>query len=128
MTIQGTFIAEYSGTLEVKASPIEGDGLFSLVSFSTGDLILSSFGVGFLELGFSRETTQRSDYAYASFLRSRSDETQAKLILATNEFKFLNHSIDSNVKVLDNYKTYATQDIAIGDELTLNYNYIGYYD
>ena len=46
-----------------------------------------------------------------------------------NEFRFINHSSDSsNVKVLDNLKTYATQDIAIGEELTLNYGDMGYYD
>lgn len=137
MTTSSSYNIEHSETLEVKASPIHGNGTFALVAFSSGDLIMSSFGVNSYEVtGHPRSITDPADtsgeYLTCIFSRNSSAPHPANHIrkfMPKNEFRFLNHSSDSsNVKVLDNFKTYATQDIAIGEELTLNYSDIGYYD
>jgi SET domain-containing protein len=136
MTDISSYDIEYSGTLEVKSSPIHGNGTFSLVTITSGDLIMSSMGTNSYEvIGHPRSITDPADTEqYLTALHSRLSSVphpahHMKKFIPKNEFRFINHSSDnSNVKVLDNLKTYATQNIAIGEELTLNYNDIGHYD
>jgi hypothetical protein len=127
------YAAENTTNLEVKPSPIHGDGVFAKIYFSSGDLIISSFGAGVIDLsGRHPSEAGPGNKIYVTPLLDRfgpSNQVQYNRHLPSNEFAYINHdSTNSNVKVLDNFKTYATQDIAIGEELTLNYNDIGYYN
>jgi hypothetical protein len=136
MTDIASYDIEYSETLEVKPSPIHGNGTFALVAFASGDLIMTSLGANAYDVpGHPKSIPDyQTNGQYITMLYSRASSPPhpahyTKKIMPTNEFKFINHSLDSNVKVLDNYKTYATQDIEIGDELTFNYSTgLGYYD
>jgi len=134
MAISGTYDQEHPTTLEIKPSPIHGHGVFALTSFASGELIMSSFGENYFEVTNKHPQAFGSNTQYTTPLESRhsgKNRPNRNLIvyMPTNEFRFLNHNAaNSNIKVLDNFKTYATQDIAIGEELTLNYNHIGYYD
>ena len=136
MTDLASYDIEYSETLEVKPSPIHGNGTFALVEFASGDLIMSSLGVNAYDVpghpNSIPDPQTNGQYLTTLFSRLSSAPHPAhhiKKIMPENEFKFINHSLDSNVKVLNNSKTYATQDIEIGDELTFNYTVgLGYYD
>jgi len=128
---------EYAATLEVKASPIHGVGVFAKTAITSGDLILSSFGANAFEIighptASITEATDLPIYLTSIYSRASSAPHPAehcKSYMPRNEFRFINHDLsNSNVKVLDNLKTYATQDIEVGEELTLNYNDVGYYD
>ena len=131
MTIISSYDIEYPDTLEVKESPIHGNGVFALVSFSSGDLIMSSLGVNSYEMQKGiriSELSFGSDYEYITILTDSTTPTSYKHYMPTNEFKFLNNGLTNSTVRTSNSSVYATKNIAIGEELTLNYNTSGNYN
>jgi hypothetical protein len=107
-----------AGNVEVKASPIEGLGVFALVPFSTGQRIR--------QINVVREITP--DAPLREDLGERKDHCDypdGKVVLLGLPDRHINHSCDPNAYVRyteDKCFLHARRGIASGEEITCDYN------
>lgn len=110
----------------VKESLLHGNGLFSILDISEGQIITKIVG----ETINADECVKREDEGNV-YIFWKDDDTYID-VSGTKELKFLNHSCDYNCEVDEDDSgelvLVATRDIKSGEELTIDYGYDEIYE
>ena len=110
---------------KIGQSTIEGIGLFADEPIKSGTKVWVFEPK--LDLVLSREDVEKfSSIAQQQFYRyAYLDKIRHKYLLCGDDGRFFNHSATPNCdESVDNDSTYATRDIDVGEELTVNYGEI----
>lgn len=101
--------------ISVKASSIDGHGLYANESFKTGELVNYISGPPIVIKKFTPHLS-RSTNNWIGFGRYTWINTD------TSKFRFINHSCDPNLYISTRRSVMALHDIAPGSELTIDYS------
>ena len=111
-------VSQSMNGVEVKASPIEGFGLFAARCFQVGERIH--------EINVVREVTPSSPLrAELGERADHCDYPNGKVVLLGTPDRYVNHNCDPNAYVLyegERPFLIARRDIAAGEEITCDYN------
>lgn len=104
--------------LAIRKSSIHGHGVFAVVAFRKGEYIATVTGSKVIYKSFFRGQSNR----YSDWIGVAKDTW----IDPVDEFQYINHSCDPNVGMqgVRSLRAYALRDIAVGEELTLDYSII----
>jgi len=100
--------------IEIKTSPIDGQGVFALRDFLKGEIVIDWSKYSRILSWQEFLNLPEKEKQYVSFIDS-------KYILFLKPARFVNHSCQANTKVLNNADV-AVRDIKKGEEITADYS------
>ncbi len=106
-------------SVEVKNSPIQGNGVYATKSFSVGELVLI---IDDSHIVTDESTLTNADNEF------RADYFDNKIVLMKSPEVYINHSCDPNtyVKTIDGIRhVLAMKPIRVGDEISYDYSING---
>lgn len=119
--------------IEVRRSPIHGDGVFALAAIPAGTLVTVYRGEMIarneLERRIAlRETEGQGDAPIYYFEIEEDCFIDAESVVENNPARFINHACDENCEAIWNAETgrmeiFALRDIAAGEELSFDYGF-----
>ena len=107
----------------VKPSPVQGKGVFAMVNFKKGDLIL--------KIDDSRIVDKPHPLLKGESEHHRDYFPDGRIVLMQEPERYINHSCDPNsfVQAIDDIRyAYARKDIPAGQEITYDYCIDGFGD
>ena len=122
-----------STLIEVRRSPIHGDGVFALAAIPAGTLVTVYRGEMIarneLERRIAlRETEGQGDAPIYYFEIEEDCFIDAEAVVENNPARFINHACDENCEAIWNAEAgrmeiFALRDIAAGEELSFDYGF-----
>jgi uncharacterized protein len=109
-----------SGNIEVRASRIDGKGVFSLIPFRRGQRVGDLWG----EVISTTEATRRARRRKRIAIVELDEALAIDARQSDSPFRYINHSCESNsfMRIGDGWvRFYARRPIARGEELTCDY-------
>ena len=111
-----------SSRIEVRQSTIHGRGVFAAKPISAGTYIIEYLGERISDAEAQRRSTSDDNHTFFFYV---SPNCTIDGGVKGNDARFLNHCCDGNCETeLLNNRVFiiATRDIAVGEELTIDYN------
>ena len=111
----------YKNLIEVKVSPIHGNGVFAKRKISAGERIIEYVG-RYIPKQESKKLCEEGN----NYIFELNDETDIDGSVEWNVARFINHSCEPNAEatIIDGHIwIVAIRDIEPGEEITFNYGY-----
>jgi len=106
---------------KIDNSEIHGTGVFA-IEFIPKDTIIwrfqENFDIKITQAEFDKlPTLAQEHFNFYGYFNTK----EGGWVLCTDNAKYTNHSLNPNMKMIDEINSIATQDIQIGEEITENY-------